>query len=497
MGSAPEALAEQPLVPKKHLGARDVANRIMRASAIYGVANFGVRGLNFLLLPIYTRYLTPADYGMIALAETLAGFMLQIVNMGFDTSIQRLYFQHVDSGDELSSYIGSALKFAFAVEAIFLILIFALGPWMQQLFWAREVIPFLYIAMASVTAAGMQFFNYRLILYQAEQRPRLYALLAFLSFGLIATSCIALVVFAHLGVKGMLCGKLFASLICLTIATVIGWPALRSHFQWQYIRNTIAVGVPLVPHQLMAVGLMSADRFVLAHYRSLHEVGIYSVGYTFGMAMSLVTTSLNQAWAPIYYETARTGQDGRRILGKMCSGIITVLIGIACCGALFSRDFMMRFLDKRFEEAVTLVPWIIGAYLMHSLFSMFALTALQARKTKVIMLASFVALTVNTVLNFALIPKLGMYGAAYATLLAYISEALVMYVLAQRIFPLEYDLPRTFSALALFAAVLTVTQLQWSASIRPFVITATAIGSLGLLAASSLNWVKRYLHPDK
>ena len=107
-------------------------NRVMRASAIYGLANLGIRGLNFLLLPVYTHYLSPVDYGMIALAETLAMFMLQVINMGFDASIQRLYFQHVDPAEELSSYVGSALRFAFAMEATFLVLVFTVGPWLQR-----------------------------------------------------------------------------------------------------------------------------------------------------------------------------------------------------------------------------------------------------------------------------------------------------------------------------------------------------------------------------
>ena len=78
--------------------------------------------------------------------------------------------------------------------------------------------------------------------------------------------------------------------------------------------------------------------------------------------------------------------------------------------------------------------------------------------------ASFVALLVNTALNFALIPRWGMYGAAYATLVAYVIEALVMYVLAQRTFRLEYDLPRTLAALGVFAMALSATR----GSLEPF-----------------------------
>ena len=131
---------------------------------------------------------------------------------------------------------------------------------------------------------------------------------------------------------------------------------------------------------------------------------------------------------------------------------------------------------------------------MHSLFSMFSLAALQAQRTKVIMGASFLALALNTLLNFALIPRWGMYGAAYATFLAYVIEAVVMYLLAQRIFRLDYDLPRAFAALALFAVALVVTQMQLSLTIRTLVMVLIAVICLSLLATLRLNrtaWYQR------
>jgi O-antigen/teichoic acid export membrane protein len=494
VGLTGESLAAEPAsAVTSLLAARAVANRIVRASAVYGSANFGIRALNFLLLPIYTRYLTPSDYGMIALAETLAMFLMQVVNLGFDASIQRLYFQHVDDSSELSGYIGSALKFALGTEVGFLLLALTAGPWLQRMIWPHAAVPFRYIALAMVTAAATQFFTYRLVLYQAERRPRIYAVLSFLSFGLTASLSVSLVAAAHRGVMGMLGGKCLAAMICLSIAVFLASPSFRSPFHWHHVRETASLGLPLVPHQLMAGGLIAADRFILLHYRDLREVGLYSIAYTFGMVMALITTSLNQAWAPVYYDIARKGEEGRQLLSKMCSGIIIVLVTIACFGALCAQDFIARFLDAKYAAAGRVVPWIIGAYLAHSLFSMFSLAALQARRTKVIMGASFVALVLNTILNFALIPRWGMYGAAYATLLAYVAEALVMYSLAQRICRLHYDLPRAFAAMGVLAAVLVITQIRWSAPIRPVVMGGALVVSVGLLLALGFGRSTRYL----
>jgi O-antigen/teichoic acid export membrane protein len=472
---------------------RVVAARILRASTVYGLANLGIRALNFLLLPIYTRFLTPTDYGVMVLAETLAAFLASILSLGFDASVQRLYFRHVDDSKALPAYVGSVLKFALVLEIGFLVLALTVGPRLQHTLAPTASVPFRYIAMALATAVATQFFGYRLVLYQAERRPWGYAILSLLSFGLTASLTIALVVYARFGVTGMLGGKLIAAAICLIVAVLLARHALGSHFHWAYVRETIVVGSPLVPHLLMAFGLVSADRFILAYYRDLREVGLYAVAYTFGMIMSLVTMSLSQAWAPIYYDIARKGEEGRPVLSKMCAGLIVMLTAVACFGALIAQDFIARFLDHRYSSAGRVVPWIIGAYLAHSFFSMFALAAMQARRTTLIMSASFVALVVNTILNFSLIPRWGMYGAAYATLIAYVIEALVMYSFAQRAFRLDYDLRRTFAAMGVFSAVLVATQVRWSSSNRPFAMAGILVVSFGLLTVIGSKGIPRYL----
>jgi O-antigen/teichoic acid export membrane protein len=174
----------------------------------------------------------------------------------------------------------------------------------------------------------------------------------------------------------------------------------------------------------------------------------------------------------------------------MCSGMVVALTAIACFGALIAQDFVRHFLHPRFAAAGRVVPWIIGAYLAHALFSLFSLAVLQARRTPSLMAASFIALAANTVLNFALIPRWGMYGAARATLAAYGIEAAVMYVLAQRTFRLEYDLLRTSAAMGVFAGVLAVTQLPWNAGMRPMAFVAAGLVAMLLLLALGLNRIR-------
>ena len=204
----------------------------------------------------------------------------------------------------------------------------------------------------------------------------------------------------------MLVGKLSAALVVFAIAIYFARSSFRTQFDWHKMRETLSMGAMLVPHQLMAGGLIAGDRFILQHYRDLREIGLYAIAYTFGMVMSLVTLSLSQSWTPIYFDLARS-DEGQRRLGRICSELFIGMAAVACFGALIAQDFIARFLNERYVTAGRVVPWIIGAYLAHAMFSIFSLAVLQGKRTQWLMLVSFVALTVNTALNFALIPIWG------------------------------------------------------------------------------------------
>jgi O-antigen/teichoic acid export membrane protein len=455
--------------------------RLARGSLVYIVANFGIRALNFLLLPLYTRFLSPADYGIVSVAETVAAVLIAVISLGLDAGVCRLYFQYVGDPTRLQRCISSLLSFAGLSTLLPVVVILLLGQHLPSWAVSRFSIPFYpYIAMAIATAALLQTVQYRLRLYQMQERASTYGLLAMGVFLTTVASVIALVVFVRWGAFGMLLGKLVAAILATmgAIYSLRTW--LGARFEWKFVRETLPYSLPLVPHQLMALCLVAADRLILAHYRSLQEVGVYSLAYTLGMTMYLIGASIGQAWQPIYFDTVHR-DSGLRILGKLSSGIAVVLTAIAIFGVQIAQ-YCVSLLDARYLPVGRLIPWIIGSYLLHAFFGLFQLALLEAKKTKFILVASATAFFFNLALNLWWIPLLGMYGAAYATLVAYGIEALLMYFYACRVFSVPYDWRRIFVALALLAAALGLSQL----SLKGYVHILITLGIL--LSTVTMVW---------
>jgi len=483
-------LKTEDITPSTH----GTALRLAQSFAVYGIANFGIRALNFLLILVYAHYLRPYDYGIIYMAEIIAAFLAIFAGLSMDSALERLYFQHSHDAEELHSYLGSAIRFGFFWMALFLAVVLLLGRSVQYRFSAHGSVPFYpYIAMAIATATASQAIQYRLAIYQVSRHPRSYALLSFVLAALTAACCVYAVVVRRGGAIGMLEGKLVAAVITFAIALWSMRTLFTAQFQWSFVRDSLSFGMPLIPHLVMASGLVVADRFILEHYRDLSEVGIYSLAYTFGMVMFLVTQSLSQAWLPMFFELAGGDEEKRQVLGRISSGLIILLVGLACLGMLFSPLFVHVFLDYRYSSAARVVPLVVMGYLFHALFSLFDLSILQAKRTASVFIISLVAFTVNLALNFAMIPRWGMYGAAWATTIAYGVEAIGAFALAQRFFSLPYRMPEILAGIVVAGGALWLTQLAWMQKERGLFLAISAVLAIGLLALIGRRDLQRTL----
>lgn len=459
----------------------ETTNRLKSRSVLYALANIGDKLISFfLLVPLYARYLTPAAYGLIALSDSVGQIVVRVFGLSMDDSLRRLYFQYVDEPAKLKQYVSTVLWSVLATVGLMLAVSFTVLPIAIRRFAPGFDVPFYpYIALSLVAAIGMYVLLYQQVLFQVQSAAEKYLAISAVSFALSVLFAVALVVFLQWGAYGMLLAKMLAG-ICVAAICIVrmrGW--FSGGWKWGYFRETIHLSLPLIPHYLMTSGLDVADRFILARYRPLAEVGLYSLAYTFGKGMYIIGLSLNQAWSPTFFELARRGEQERVRLGVMSSTIGLLMIWIATAGSLGSQIFIIYVLDDRYHPAARVVPWIIGSFLFQGLYALCMLSAMQVKRSILLFYSSAVAFAANLVLNLVLAPRFGMYGAAYANLLSFMVIAVVMYVFAQQRFHIPYQMGRVIPALAVYFGALFITQMRTTYS-------RGAFNGVAFLAASGL-----------
>jgi len=222
------------------------------------------------------------------------------------------------------------------------------------------------------------------------------------------------------------------------------------------VRQCLAFGWPDVPVRVGAWALRVADRLVLQAYLPLSVVGVYSVGYMLGAtAFDVVASSVNSAILPFFYRTATetSERSSKRVFADVAAWDAALLGFLGVGTVLFAREIIVIFATSRFLEAEAIVPLIAWAAVFQALAHVPTRSIYLVKKTGWLPVVFLAPAALNVALNFALVPRWGIVGAAASTLLAYPVLFLLTLVVAQRAYPIPYDWGRMLRPLAIFLAI--------------------------------------------
>jgi O-antigen/teichoic acid export membrane protein len=260
---------------------RQKIRELSKHLAIYGLGDAGIHAVNFLLLPVYVHYLSKFDYGVLALLASVEAVTKLFFRWGVDGSFMRFWYDCDD--DHARQRLSSTLFFfLLAVNGALLILAAAASPFLsERLLGAAGYTLALQLVLLNTFAIGFTFIPFHVL--RLEKRAREFTALTFARSAGTLVLRIVLVVGFELSIMGIIVADLVVTAIIL--AVMLRWfaPLIRPVFSVSVLRSALAFGLPRVPHgfalQVMAVG----DRFVLGRYRPLDDVGVYSMGVSFGL----------------------------------------------------------------------------------------------------------------------------------------------------------------------------------------------------------------------
>lgn len=424
-------------------------------SVIYGFGSVLLKGVSFLLLPLYTRYLTPADYGIIGVATTLTVILNILFPLGLNGALARFYFSASTDVDRRANsgtiWLGIILLAG--------ILATALDLFGAQLFASlfREV-PFdPYIRLSIWTAFFSVFGLVPLNLLQLRERPGLYVMLnaagTLLTIGLI----VWLVVGQRLGAFGYLLGVFIGAAVLAVPYLVLTLRTVLARLRWPILRQALMYSLPLVPHGLASWVLDLSDRAILEHYVSLSELGLYSLGYQLGTLMSIVASAVNSAWVPFIFKTdEQHGEAAKDRVARLTTYYALFLTSVALVLSLFATDIFAVMTTPAFQSADRIMPWVVWGGLCGGLYYIPINFLFVKSKTWYVPLVTVTAGAVNIALNFMLVPQFGIIAAAWATLIGYGVMLGLAWLLAQRVYPMSYEYGRLAKMILIALGILAI-----------------------------------------
>lgn len=462
--------------------------RLFKHSAVYGFGTVLNRLIGFILLPLYTRYLTTVDYGISSLLLVTSSVAVIIGQLGIGSAIFR---EVIYSGRDESETESTALLFLMGQGLLFFGTLILLSEQISKLIFSDDSQTLL-MRMTFLTG----FLQMVLVVLMARLRIReqssLYSGISVGRF-LVGTGFnIYFVAGLQLGVKGLVLATLCNTAIFSVISLVFLLRHLKITFSITALQSMLRYSAPLVPGNLASLVMTSADRYFLQHYSSTSEVGLYSLGYKIGLVMNLIIQAVQLAWPAQMFEIMKE-DDAERKFSRILT-IYVVGLGFVSLGfSVLAREILVVMTTPDFYAASTIIPMVLLSYLFYGARFMTNMGLVRENKLKYASMVIFGTAILNLALNFWLIPRYGMLGAAWSTFISYGVLLIAHMIVNARFWPISYEYKR-IGIVALVWAIIFFSSQQVN---FPSVIVSILIKSLLLISYPILLFVFRFFRQEE
>ena len=435
-----------------NLGLVQQIKRLGKHSAIYGLGGLIQRVVAVLLLPLYTRYLTPSDYGAIEALVALSAIIFALLRAGIQSSFFRFYF---DAEDEHSRLTVVRTSFWFTMGTATLALA-------GGIIFAEQISQWLYGSDVHTNLVRAAFvglwasMNYEQLtaLFRVEERSVSYAIASLTNVLLTVGATVLLVVVLDKGPVGVLVGNFSGTLAVYVVLLAYRRTQLGLEFDRDVFRRMTAWGMPFVPSVIALNAIDFSDRFLLLRLRGQHELGLYAIGMRISAALLFVLAAFRTAW-PAFAYSIRDDEEAKRTYGFVLT-YVTFFSSWAALALGLASPWLVRLLTTPdFYEGADVVPLLSFAFVIFGAYVIVVTSIGRAGRRGSNWIVTGAAALLCVVLNLILIPPFGMIGAAISMVGSYFAMFLGITWKAQRVFPVYYQWRRVALAVGT-AATLTV-----------------------------------------
>ena len=402
-------------------------------------ASFLPVAVNFIVLPIFTRYLSPKDYGVLALIQSFSAFLPLVLSLQIHNSIARFYFDYEGQEQKvLISTIGLALLF-FSCSGLSVLFVFS-DRILAFIFPKIATSMFVLFKLALIVAFFNTLSEYFRILLTTREKAKLFMKISLCLFGIGLATNIVEVVILKRGAYGVIEASLILSVLSFIVFLFFNRNYLILKFNLEMLKSPIKYSLPIIPHALAGVIFMYSDRIIMEKYVLLSAIGLYSLADKVAMLFKTAVNQLNAAFRPHFVKTAKEDKDkaarDARDIARITVFVVSFLIVIL---ALFSVEIVYYVLDKRYFKSWIIIPILASSYIFRSLYCFSSTGLFFEKKTGRIAVITITAAALNIFINLVFMPEYGMIVAVFSTLISFIVTYLMAVAMSVKTFYISLD----------------------------------------------------------
>lgn len=387
------------------------------------------KGISFFLMPLYTAFLSPADYGILGVVSSVSTFLSVFITLGLEAAAARFYYKN-NKDEQYAKRVYGNVALVILTNSLIWGSVFIGGhKWIvDPIVGEIEFFPYVFIGILNVIVTPMYLLYQNYL--QTRQNAAHYGINSLLCFILQVTLTVLSLTVFDLGVLGVLLSQLITSVVFFVYVIISFLRKQSLRLERPILKECFKYSLPLLPHNLANWSNGTLDKLLVNGIRSQSDAGMYNVGQQYGSVMSIVANAVNNAYVPWFYEKVNEGKQGLKRIVQTADASICLVSLVAIAMSLFAEEiFSIMISNPAYDGVWKIVPCIVFAYVFQSIYFFFV-NVLFLKDTKVIFTITITAVVVNIGLNLLLIPELGFVGGAIACILTYFVKSIMALIIS-------------------------------------------------------------------
>ncbi|MFC5299818.1 lipopolysaccharide biosynthesis protein [Azospira restricta] len=399
-------------------------------ATIYGMVVVASRLGWFILLPVYWKFLTPTDFGVIGIVILTQGFLVPVLGLGLHDAVQRYYPEW--SEEQRRERLGT-IWFGIVAWSLAVCLSLTIAHRVFNLVFEKvDSVPFFLVGLWTAFFMTLVALPLSVLRIRGEVKQ-----FSYITAGVFLTQSAASVMMVagfSMGAAGYLLGGLIGAACWAVGLSAHYWRGAVAAWRARNLRELLSYSLPMVPATILDGTISLFDRYFLDKHVPLATIGLYNVANQFGSAVVVVNQGLKSAWIPFLYRVMHDRKDAPAIVGLFSFYYVALLLPPALLVALLSREIIAVF-DERYLESYAFVPWIVLTVYLQAVTTAMGRGLDLSKKNALWPVISAVQVAASLVALSYFVPAHGAIGAAWAIAIAAGVRALVQIAVAHRAYP--------------------------------------------------------------
>jgi O-antigen/teichoic acid export membrane protein len=450
---------------------------ILQHSFVYGLTASLQNILGFLLLPLLTIYYTTDSFGVYSLILLISALASAVFYLGASSALGRYYFEE-DNEVYRKSIVSTTLLITVFGAVILVVVALFLSEELSILVIGTSKYK-THFLLALISTAFNFIISTQTLIIRYDKKSVLYMIISILGVVINFTVTYILLTKFKFEILAPIYGALIANFINMLVLFFYNRKLLTSNICSTHIKKILKFGIPLCLSGLTYYTLDWIDRLIIKDILSLSDVGIYSLGYRIAAVINvLYIAPFALIWAPMRMQNSKNG-DFNELMTKVISYYSIIGFFIVLFLVFFGKELIMIFFkNESYNGAIKLLPILALAQLFYGYQNIVDYGIYISNKAYFYVIISIIGISINVTLNYLFIPKFGYIAAAYITLVTYIINTILIYVISNKYYYNKLEYKRLFIPLVYVAIIYAILWLNQSINEYIFIKLALFVLSI-------------------